>query len=116
MSPIENTRRNILRISILATIILIASVVWVNYERNIRYGDKTLEFAHQPMPEVLKTIAETYQVAIDFQSVSLDGCIVSATFSNQTLAEVMEVLRLKYKLEMKRPAKRQFVIVGSKCQ
>ncbi|MFK7810203.1 MAG: DUF4974 domain-containing protein [Saprospiraceae bacterium] len=115
MSSREKTQRNILRISIMATIILIASVVWVNFERNIRYGDKTLQFDNQPLAEVFQRIEETYQVEINIKDTDLSNCLLSTTFQDKTLEEVMNALRIRYRLEMERTEKRKFVISGAKC-
>jgi len=112
----DKTQRKILRLSIMATVILLASVLWVNYDRNIRHGDKTLTFDGQPLTEILRIVEETYDVDIKITDVDLSSCMVSGKFVDKTLEDMLGYLNSKYKLELERLAKREFVVKGGDCK
>ena len=112
----DKMQRKILRISMIATVVLIASVMWVNYDRNIRVGDKTLTFTDEPLPEVLQKLEDTYMVNIEIlQDSDLSTCLLTGTFVDKTLEEMMGFLHSKYKLKVDRLAKREFEVSGEGC-
>jgi hypothetical protein len=111
----DKTQLKILLFSMIATVLLIASVLWVNYDRNIRVGDKTLTFKDQPLTEVLQTLEETYKVNIEIQNSDLSTCLLTGTFVDKTLEEMMGFLHSNYKLNVESLAKREFEVSGEGC-
>ena len=114
-SPRFKTQQKILRISMIATVILITSVVWMNFERN-QGGDKTLAFKNEALTEVLATVESTYKVTIEILNPELSTCRFTGTFVDKTLGELLEELRVIFHLELERVSARKYKISGNACR
>jgi len=94
----------------------LASVVWVNYERNIAPGDKTLTFEKEPVLNALKKIEETYLCEILVKGAELTDCLLTVQFKDKTLEEIMRTLEFRYKLKLERASKRNYTVSGGECE
>ncbi len=114
-SSIDRAQKKILRISIIATIVLLASVVWVNYERNIAPGDKTLTFEKEPIFNAFKEIEKNYKCEVLVKGTELSDCLLTVKFTDKTLEEIMRTLEFRYKFNLEKVTKRKYVVSGGEC-
>jgi ferric-dicitrate binding protein FerR (iron transport regulator) len=68
----------------------------------------TFNFEKTPLAEVLKTIGDYYGVTITCRNAELNNVPVSASFNNQTLAQILDIL--SYSNEMKFSTKGRIII------
>lgn len=109
------TQQKIARISMAATVILIASVIWVNHQRNV-VGDKTLTFERVPMMEAMATIEQTYLSEVIVTDSAMVDCFVSATYTDKTLDEVLLSMQYRYRFELVKNNPRKYTISGGRCR
>ena len=112
-SPRYNTQKKIARISIMTTVILIASIVWMNYQKGVIKKKSTFE--NEPLAEVLGAIEKSFDIELVLQSSDLSACLFTGSFVDKTLEELLSDLRSTYRFDLDRVAQDKYEIRGGRC-
>jgi transmembrane sensor len=80
----------------------------------ISWKTRKLIFSNDPLVEIVKVLNKTYQSQIKIHDPAIAGCLVTATFDDQSLASVLNVLSATLNLKITQSGS-QIEIYGKGC-
>ena len=76
---------------------------------------RILVFDNETLAQVVNTLQNVYQIPVILSDPQLSGCRVTATFSNQSLQSVLQVIKETLDLQVKQNGK-TVELIGTKCR
>lgn len=75
-----------------------------------------LEFNEQPLDEVFVALSEVYQTAILFDKESMTHCIFTGRFSNSSLMEILDLIKVNFNIKISKDSEGNIEILGKGCK
>lgn len=83
-----------------------------NAKENEYWRTKTLNFDQTPLMEVVRVIEENYNVKIEFENPELRDCLLTTSFNDATIEEVIAVIQATFSLEVTKQSN-TYILNGS---
>jgi len=81
----------------------------------LSWQTKRLAFVKTPLETVLTKLEKYYNIKISVQDQNLKNCRFTAKFDATPLADVLEILKASFSLEVDSARKGQYVLIGGQC-
>ena len=75
-------------------------VINVDVESEIAWKEGRLVFKETPLPEVLRCLANFYNVDFKVMDPVLDSYRLTGTFNNRQLSQILDYLRISSRIEL----------------
>ena len=80
-----------------------------------RWGDRILQFHDAPLARVVATLQEVYPVRIDLNGANVERCRLTATFDDEPVDLVLQVIADTFGLEVRVAEDGTYVLEGEGC-
>jgi transmembrane sensor len=79
------------------------------------WGDRIIQFENAPLAEVVTELQRIYHVRVDLGNTALQRCRLTATFENESVQEVLQVIAGTFGLRVVQPATDRYALDGEGC-
>ena len=77
---------------------------------------KELNFDNVPLSEIINEIEEIYKVKVAVRNLKLNDCSFTTEFQNESIENILEVLKVGFGCELKKVTNKSFVLKGGSCR
>jgi ferric-dicitrate binding protein FerR (iron transport regulator) len=81
---------------------------------DLYWFDHTLEFRKTPLSEVFRILEKYYSITVDCKNDQINRCMLTATFVNDPIERIMEVIGLSFDLKID-ASDQTYIITGNGC-
>ena len=78
--------------------------------------NKELNFDKVPLSEIIDEIEKIYKVKVAVRNLKLNDCSFTTEFQNESIENILEVLKVGFGCELKKVTNESFVLKGGSCR